>query len=103
MRHDPFATKSSVKSILTVVIIVLVTGSGLFLLGKYLEISFLKSVGHTVIISGGLWMICRGYVQFLWRRYPWEQFPVKHILLEVVDPEFLKIGQDGKGQYRSQI
>jgi len=84
MRHDPFATKSSIKSILTVVIIVLVTGSGLFLLGKYLEISFLKSVGHTVIISGGLWMICRGYVQFLWRHYPWEQFPAKHILLEVV-------------------
>ncbi len=84
MRHDPFAKKSSLKSILIVVIIVLVTGSGLFLLGKYLEISFINSIGHTVIITGGLWMICRSYVQFLWKRYPWEQSPVKHIVLEVV-------------------
>jgi len=67
-----------------VVIIVLVTGSGVHLLGMHLEISFLNSVGHTIIISGGLWMICRSYVQFLWRRYPWERFPVKHIILEVV-------------------
>jgi len=67
-----------------VIIPVLMTGSGLFLLGIHLDISFINSIGHTVIISGSLWMICRSYVQFLWRRYPWEQFPLKHILLEVV-------------------
>ncbi|MCK5137142.1 MAG: histidine kinase [Bacteroidales bacterium] len=84
MRHDPFAKKDPLKSILIVVISVLVTGSVLYSLGKHLEIDFISSIGHTIIISGCLWMMCRSYVQFLWRRYPWEQFPVKHIVLEVV-------------------
>lgn len=84
MQDNTLAKRDSLKSILVVVITVLVIGSGLFILGKQLEISFMRSVGHTIIISGGLWMICRGYVKLLWRRYPWEQFPVKHIILEVI-------------------
>ncbi len=84
MRNDPFATKSSLKGILMVIIIALIIGSGFFLLGKHLEIDFISSIGHTIIITSGLWMICRSYVQFLWRRYPWEQFPAKHVILEVV-------------------
>jgi len=84
MKDDTLAKRDSLKSILIVVITVLVTGSGLLFLGKHLEISFMRSVGHTVIISGGLWMICRSYVKFLWRGYPWERYPVNHIILEVV-------------------
>jgi len=84
MQNNIQTKGDSFKTILIVIIMVLVIGSVLFLLGKQLEISFLKSIGHTVIISGGLWMICRGYVKFLWRRYPWERFPMKHITLEVV-------------------
>ncbi len=83
--QDNTSTKGdSLKTNLILVITVLVTGSALLLLGKYLEIGFILSVGHTIIISGGLWMICRSYVKFLWSRYPWERYPVKHIIFEVV-------------------
>ena len=78
-------------SVLIRIIIILVTGSGLLFLGKHLEIEFISSIGHVIIISGGLWMICQGYVTYLWRRYPWEQFPVKHIILEVVGISALTI------------
>lgn len=82
---EEFTTKQdSLKSILTSVILILVAGSGFFLLGKQFEISILFSLGHIIIISGGLWMFCRIYVQFLWLRYPWDEYTVIHIVFEVI-------------------
>jgi len=84
MQNNTLTKGDSPGRILLVIIPVLVTGSGLYLLGNHLEISFIKSIGHTVIITGFLWMTCRSYVKFLWRRYPWETYPLLHIVLEVV-------------------
>lgn len=30
-----------------------------------------------------IWLGCRVIVNFLWKKYPWEKFPVKHLLIEV--------------------
>jgi len=84
MHTVTFTKKDRLKSILILTITILVVGSGLILLGKNLKIDIIRSIGHTIIISGGLWLICRTYVKFLWRRYPWEENPVIHIILEVV-------------------
>jgi two-component system LytT family sensor kinase len=83
MRHDPFAKKDSLKGILITVAIILAAGSGFLLLGNIMELGVLFSLGDTILLAGGLWMICRTYVKFLWRRYPWEEYPVRHIVLEV--------------------
>ena len=68
MKEDFTTKQDSLKSILTSVIIILAAGSGFFLLGKHIESSILTSLGHIIVISGGLWMFCRVYVQFLWIR-----------------------------------
>jgi hypothetical protein len=59
-------------------------GLGFILAGLRKESGFLMSVGHSIIISGGLWLICRTYVKFLWRKFPWEESPRIHIIYEVV-------------------
>jgi hypothetical protein len=84
MKHRTFTKKDSWKNILILILAILVTGSGLIGIGIRLESGFLMSAGHTVIISGGLWLICRSYVKFLWRKFPWEENPRVHIIYEVV-------------------
>jgi len=39
---------------------------------------------HTVVITSGIWIGCMTIVRFLWRRYPWEKYPAKHIVIEVL-------------------
>jgi hypothetical protein len=84
MNEDFITKQDSLRSILTSVIIILVAGSGFLLLGKHMDSSILTSLGHVIVISGGLWMFCRVYVQFLWIRYPWDEYTVIHIILEVL-------------------
>lgn len=38
---------------------------------------------HTIMITAGLWLGCMAIVDFLWKKFPWEQFPVKHLLWEI--------------------
>jgi len=84
MKHRTFTKKDSLKIILILVIAIFLAGSGLIIAGYRLDKSFLMSVGHTIIISGGLWLICRTYVKFLWRKFPWEESPLIHIVYEVI-------------------
>ena len=38
---------------------------------------------HGLVMTAGLWLGCMVIVMFLWRRYPWEQAPLKHLFLEI--------------------
>lgn len=39
---------------------------------------------HALIMTLGLWIGCMMIVEFLWVKFPWEQTPVKHLLLEIL-------------------
>ena len=90
MQKDSLAKKDPWKSILIVLIVVV--GPGLILIGKNSGINFILSLGHTIIISGGLWLICRTYVKYLWGKFPWEESPYLHLILEVVGITVLTLG-----------
>ena len=83
-KADNLAKKDPLGILLMLVAIILVTGSAGLYFGSRFDILPLRTLGHVIIITGGLWMICRTYVLFLWRKYPWEEYPVLHIILEVV-------------------
>jgi two-component system LytT family sensor kinase len=83
MNYRSTVHKDSWRIILILVVAILATGTGLIHLGVRLDKDIIQSIGHTILISGGLWLICRGYVKFLWRKFPWEKNPVIHIIYEV--------------------
>jgi two-component system LytT family sensor kinase len=39
--------------------------------------------GHGIIMTAGIWLGCMSIVMWLWKVYPWEQAPAKHLLLEI--------------------
>jgi len=39
---------------------------------------------HSIIFTAGLWVGCLLIVTYLWRKYPWEHHPIKHLIIEVV-------------------
>ncbi len=84
MPADTSVIRNPLKVILIAVILVLVTGSGLLYLANTLDLTLLYSVGHSIIMGGGIWIICRYYVVYLWRKFPWETRPVVHIIYEVI-------------------
>ena len=72
-------------------IILLVIGVGVF-------ISFLfgisraeESIGetlffivHSVFVTVGIWYGCYIIVTYLWKKFPWERNPVKHLIIEIL-------------------
>jgi len=38
---------------------------------------------HGLLMTAGLWLGCMSIVSWLWQKYPWEQSPWTHLLLEV--------------------
>lgn len=84
MAYKPTIRNDSWRILLILILAILAAGSGLIFLGIRLDYGFIQSAGHTIIISGGLWLICRSYVKFLWRKFPWEEKPLIHIIYEVV-------------------
>ena len=63
---------------------VLITGIFCFEIGTGRSIDYLLQLGHTIIITGGIWLGCMGIVQFLWKKFPWQEAPAKHLILEIV-------------------
>jgi two-component system LytT family sensor kinase len=39
---------------------------------------------HAIIISSGLWAGCMLIVNMLWKKFPWEHSPAKHIIYEII-------------------
>lgn len=44
---------------------------------------YAKVVGN-IIVSISIWVGCRLIVNFLWRKFPWEKEPLKHLFIEVI-------------------
>lgn len=39
---------------------------------------------HGIVMTAGIWTGCIVIVSWLWRRFPWEESPVIHLLLEIL-------------------
>lgn len=70
----------------------LTAGAVLLFAGFRNDQMWLMSTGHTLIMTTGLWMFCKLYVEYLWRRYPWETSPAIHIVLEIVGIGIFTVG-----------
>jgi sensor histidine kinase YesM len=68
------------------VILVGVFISGLFILGQGMGSAreSLLGLGHGLIITAGIWIGCMTIVGWLWKKFPWEFHPVKHLILEII-------------------
>jgi hypothetical protein len=44
----------------------------------------LVGMGHGLIMTAGIWLGCMNIVGWLWKRYPWEFYPAKHLVLEIL-------------------
>jgi two-component system LytT family sensor kinase len=40
-------------------------------------------VFHGIIMTSGLWLGCMAIVLYLWKKYPWEHHPAKHLIIEI--------------------
>jgi hypothetical protein len=43
----------------------------------------LKLMVHGIVMTAGLWLGVMSIVMYLWRKFPWEQAPLKHLLFEL--------------------
>jgi len=48
------------------------------------SLSPLFYITHSVFSTLGLWIGCYSITTFLWKKYPWEQHPKKHIIIQLV-------------------
>lgn len=39
---------------------------------------------HSIVITAGLWLGCMTIVMYLWNKFPWEQSPLWHLILEIL-------------------
>ena len=44
----------------------------------------LRYILHAISMTVGLWVGCMIIVQYLWDKYPWQFYPVKHLILEII-------------------
>ena len=68
------------------VILVGVFVTGIFLVANGVDspATGLLSLGHGLLMTAGIWLGCMMIVQYLWRKFPWEFYPVKHLLWEIL-------------------
>lgn len=41
------------------------------------------SILMNILVTSFIWLGCRIIVNFLWIKYPWEKYPLKHLIIEV--------------------
>lgn len=46
---------------------------------------------HAIFMTAGIWGGCAVIVGVLWHKYPWEKYPVKHLVVEIISI-FLWVG-----------
>ncbi len=81
MKRDPY---KKMAAYLIPIVGVLVSGISCIHFGATSSLKNLIQVGHSILMTGGIWMGCMGIVQFLWKKYPWQQYPAKHLIIEIV-------------------
>ena len=76
----------SVKISPYLVILVGILITGIFCLSNGIDSPGrgLVSLGHGLIMTAGIWIGCMAIVQYLWHKFPWEFYPVKHLIWEIV-------------------
>jgi two-component system LytT family sensor kinase len=72
-----------VSPFLVVLVGILVTGIFLVANGVDTPAGGLLSLGHGLIMTAGIWLGCMVIVQYLWRKFPWEFYPVRHLIWEI--------------------
>jgi len=43
----------------------------------------LARIGHGLVMTAGIWLGVMTIVTYLWKRFPWEIYPVKHLMWEI--------------------
>ena len=75
---------AKISPYLIILVGILITGVFLIANGVDSPARGLVSLGHGLIMTAGIWIGCLAIVQFLWKKYPWEFHPVKHLIWELV-------------------
>ncbi len=67
------------------IILVGVFFSGIYFIGYGFESTLitLSWMGHGLAMTAGIWIGCMTIVNYLWKKFPWEFYPVRHLLWEV--------------------
>lgn len=52
--------------------------------GNQRSASLLVGIFQSIAITVGLWVGCLNIVGYLWVKFPWEKYPVKHLILEFI-------------------
>ncbi len=39
---------------------------------------------HSIVSTTMLWLGCQGITMYLWRKFPWEHYPIKHLIILVL-------------------
>jgi len=80
MKKDPY---KRIAVYLIPAVGVLIGGIFCFHFGSASSSNYLVQIGHSIIMTGGIWLGCMAIVQFLWKKFPWQQYPAKHLFLEI--------------------
>jgi len=70
--------------ILIPLVAIVITGIFLISYGAEAAGQSFHLILHGIVMTAGLWLGCMAIVMFLWKRFPWEQGPVKHLLFEIL-------------------
>lgn len=52
--------------------------------GSDSENTVIQQVIHSLFYTAIIWLGCMSIVGLLWKRYPWELHPIKHLVLEII-------------------
>jgi hypothetical protein len=76
----------SVKISPYLVVLVGIFVTGIFLVANGVDspANGLLSLGHGLLMTAGIWLGCMAIVHYLWRKFPWEFHPVKHLIWEIL-------------------
>jgi sensor histidine kinase YesM len=44
----------------------------------------LQYIFHGIVMTAGIWLGCMTIVMYLWKKFPWEQSPFIHLVLEIL-------------------
>jgi LytS/YehU family sensor histidine kinase len=81
--------KSNKKRKELLIVMLLIPIVGVFIAMMFGNIQIWKSevlfyVLHSIFSTAVIWLGCFAIVTYLWRKYPWERHPVKHLIIEIV-------------------